>query len=385
LWAVARATEAAGAGDGDGGGRLAFAWAGAALGLALASHVLSVLLVPVAGLWILWRHPGPRRRRLAALALVGAVAGIVAFLLWPWLWPDPLVRVARVVRRVATYRVDLPVLYLGRIHPGADPPWHYTAVSLLTSAPVSYTLAAGLGAVTALRKGAPAGRRALGGLALLWLLVPGTVDLLTSTRYDGVRHLLVVLPSLALLAGLGLDRLWTLAGGGGPEPSGWRGKTAARVAITLAAGAWLWVLADLVRYHPYQDAYLNLPVRAALDRPPEELFEPEYWGSSYKEGAEWLNVHAEPGAVVEVPVARWCAAPYLDPGLVLEGPEWLEGPGPGDDGARVRKAGPRYLMVMTRKALYTPRVREVRASQRPVFTVERLGATLLEIYNLPIR
>ncbi len=375
LWAVSRATRSAG----DGGGATPFAWAGGALGLALSSHVLSVLLVPMAGLWVLSRHPGSRRRRVADLAILFGVAGAVAFLLWPWLWPEPLIRTARVVRRAATYSVELPILYLGRIYPRADPPWHYTAVSLLAATPVSFTLAAGWGAVTALRDGARTAARSLGVLALLWLLVPFVADLFTGARYDGVRHLLVVLPALALLAGLGLDRIWTLAAPG----SRWRG--AARAALALAAAAWLWVLADLARYHPYQDAYLNAPVRTALGRPAEEVFEVEYWGSTYKQGAEWLNARAEPGAVVEVPVARWCAAPYLDPDLVLAGPEWPGGPGGGKVAAETGASGPRYLMLMTRKAFYTPRVREVRATQEPVFTVERLGATLLEVYRLPIR
>jgi hypothetical protein len=374
VWAVARATRAVR----EGAGRGAFGWAGAAVGLAFASHVLSALLVPVAGLWLLWRHPGPVRRRLAALAVLFGAAAAVAFLLWPWLWGDPLIRTARIVRRVATYEVPIAVLYLGRIYAAAATPWHYFLGSLLAATPVAFTLAALLGAGEAFRSRSPGDARPRDGrpeapshlavLALLWLAVPVAVEAFAGARYDGVRHLLVVLPALALLAGVGLDRLLALARTAVAPPAA---RAAARAAAVAAAGAWLWLLADLARYHPYQDAYLNAAVRAALDRPAEEVFELEYWGSSLKEGAAWLNANAPPGSRVLVPVAAHCAVPYLARDLVLVAPDpptaWAEAD---------------YQMAITRRAFYTPQVHQVRKRGRPVFTIERPGGTLLETYRL---
>ncbi|HUP42446.1 MAG TPA: glycosyltransferase family 39 protein [Thermoanaerobaculia bacterium] len=378
LWAVARATRA----DRE---WAPFAWAGAAMGLAFASHVLAALLVPIAAAWVLWRRPGALRRRLAALALLFAVAGAVAFLLWPWLWPDPVIRTARVLRRIATYRVEIDVLYLGRVYPWADPPWHYFLVHLLASTPVAFTLSAVLGAWKAVRRGSTQDRQdegreevrrgdPLARFSLLWLVIPITIEAFAGARYDGVRHLLVVLPALALLAGVGLDRLLGLARQGGPAPP----RLFARLALGLAAVAWGWLAVDLVRYHPYQDAYLNPPVRAAAGRSAPELFELEYWGASFKEGAAWLNRHAPPGSRVLVPIAPHCAAPYLDPGLVLVAPDPDVTPPETDPEAD-------YLMAMTRTAMDTPGMREVRARREPVFTVTRLGSTLLEVYRLDVR
>ena len=388
LWAVARATRAAGE-------RAPFARAGAALGLAFASHVLAALLVPIAGVWVLWRRPGPLRRRLAALAVLFAAAGAVAFLLWPWLWPDPLIRTARVLRRIATYRVEIDVLYLGRVYPWADPPWHYFLVNLLASTPVAVTLTALLGAWTAFRRGSaenegrvevpssPPGeeervrvRRGdrLARFALLWLAVPVAIEAFAGARYDGVRHLMVVLPALALLAALGLEQLLELARRSDPPPP----RLLARLALGLAAASWGWLAVDLVRYHPYQDAYLDPAVRAAVGRAAPELFELEYWGASFKEGAAWLNEHAPPGSRVLVPIAPHCAAPYLDPDLVLVAPDPTVAPPEEDFEAD-------YLMAMTRTAMDTPQMREVRAGREPVFTVTRLGSTLLEVYRLDVR
>lgn len=381
LWALDRALAGS---ERVGRVRLgAFAAAGAALGFAFASHVLSALLAPMAVAWVAHRLPAHRgwRRRdlLRGLATMGAVAGAVTFALWPWLWAEPLVRSARVVRRVLTFSLDVEVLYLGRLYPHADPPFHYFTVLLVVATP-AVVLAAVLGGIAGLRRAAPRGHRRLALLAVLWAGIPMGVEAFTGARYDGVRHLLVVLPGLALLAGIGLDRLCNaLAASSAPR------RRIAQVASILAGAAFLWLGLDLVRYHPYQDAYLNAPTRgvlALLDLPPEEVFELEYWGNTYKEGAEWLNAHARDGAVIHVPLARWCAEPYLEPDLFLEGPRWdLEPSGEDDRAPPPGHEGPEYLMFMTRESLLAPELEAYRRDHQPVHTVERLGATLLEIYR----
>lgn len=370
VWAIVGAA--------DRGTRGAFALAGAVVGLAFASHVLAALLVPLAAAWVAGaelaaerRPPRDRwREAFLRLAILFAVAAVVTFLLWPWLWGDPVIRTARALRRVALYPVGLPVLYLGKIYPDAHPPFHYGVVSLLVATPVLFTLAAAGGAAVVWVRRAGRGRRRLAALALLWVAVLVVPEALASSRYDGARHLLPVLPAVALLAGLGLDRglagLATLWHRRGVAP-----RAAAAGAVVLLVAWWGWGLADLVRLHPYEDAYLNLPTRRALERPPEEVFELEYWGSSYKEGAEWLDAHAADDAVVLVPIASWCAAPWLDGRFSLVEADSYPATG-----------RPRYLMTMTREGFYTPEVRRVRRTLSPVFTIRRGRATLLEIYRL---
>jgi hypothetical protein len=247
-------------------------------------------------------------------------------------------------------------------------------------------------------------RSGLAVLALLWLLVPVTVEALTSARYDGVRHLLCVLPALAILAGLGIDDLWRRATAADRRPV--RPvrpmRTVAGAALVLVAASWLWALVDLARYHPYQDAYLNAATRRALvlaDRRPEEVFELEYWGAAYKEGAEWLAARAaareeEPrGPVrVRVPFAAWCAPPFVGPEVRVTGRPWLDGragalgvhPLPIEGYASTDPgADPGYLMLIPRRSFLGPDVLDARSDLEPVHTVERLGATLLEIYDLP--
>jgi hypothetical protein len=79
-----------------------------------------------------------------------------------------------------------------------------------------------------------------------------------------------------------------------------------------------------------------------------------------------------PGAAaVLVPLAAHVAFHYLDPRFTLVTTDHVED-----------YDGPRYMMLMTRKALYTKRIQDVRARLQPIFTIRRQKATLLEIYRL---
>ncbi len=294
-----------------------------------------------------WRSFGPLaagsgawRRRLAGLLLAGAVATAVALLLWPWLWPAPLSRALFVLHRIREFDVPMRVLYLGQTYRPSELPWHYGWLSLLMATPVPVVLASVAGVVAACRRG-PVTR--LCRLAASWLALLLLADLLAPARYDGARHLLPALPALALLAAGGVfgigHALWR------------RGSAARRAAVALGAvfAASLLALAvELAAIHPYADAYLNRPTRLALGDEAQHRVELEYWGASYKEGAEWLAAHAPRGAFVLVPLGPHAAAPFLAGRFTLV----------PHDGWR-DASRPHYLMLMTREAWYTPRLRRL--------------------------
>jgi hypothetical protein len=137
--------------------------------------------------------------------------------------------------------------------------------------------------------------------------------------------------------------------------------------------AFAYTTVEMIRIHPYHNAYLNEVTNAWLPGNAEDMFEVEYWQQPYKEGAEWLNAYAEPDA--EVYVAFWpnCAEPYLkrksrpleDHELVLF-----------EDRTQVR-----YLMVTTRKAMYREPIEAIVRTYEPIFTVRRQKGTLLKVYS----
>ncbi|HXT21888.1 MAG TPA: hypothetical protein VN923_14140, partial [Thermoanaerobaculia bacterium] len=348
------------------------------------------LLAPLAVVWLLvaGASGAPLRRRLAGLLLAAASAAPVAVLLYPWLWPSPWQRVLEVVTHVRSFDLRMPVLYLGELYWPNALPWHYGLVSLLIATPVPLLIAALAGIGCALR-GGPAAR--LCRLAALWLGLFLLADLLAPARYDGARHLLPALPALALLAASGvyavamaLARSTLATGAPIPEldrsaatpsrreaPPPTAGRRALLVLGVVFAATLLVLSLELAAIHPYADAYLNAPARWLLGPEAQHQVELEYWGSSYKEGAEWLARHAPPGAFVLVPIGAHAAAPSLVGRFELVPHDGWR------DGSR-----PQYLMVITREAWYSPRLRQIVATQRPLFTVRRQGSTLLAIYRV---
>ncbi|HEV8238624.1 MAG TPA: universal stress protein [Thermoanaerobaculia bacterium] len=345
-------------------GRLVdFALLGAAAGAALAHHVSALLLAPFALSWTIAAGAGPWRRRLGGLLLAGVVAAAVALLLWPWLWPAPWERALMLWRKVHEFDVPMKVLYLGRIYRPTELPWHYGWLSLAMATPVPLLLASLAGVAAALR-GGPAAR--LCRLAGLWLGLLLLADLVAPARYDGARHLLPALPALALLAAGGVYTVGLAL---------WRSEARARRAAlalgALFAASLVVVAIDLAAIHPYADAYLNAPARLALGPEAQRCVELEYWGASYKEGAEWLTAHAPRDSFVLVPLGSHAAAPFLADRFTLV----------PHDGS-YDTTHPQYLMLMMREAWFTPRLARIAATQRPVFTVRRQDSTLLAIYRV---
>ena len=334
--------------------------AGLGLGLALASHVLSVFAIFIAAVWMLAVGKGAWRQRFLRLATVAAVAAPTALICWPWLWAETGARLQWMVEHLTSFTPDEVVLYLGTLYPRADPPWHYSPVLLAASTPLLFLITASIGAFQ-IRPGA-AGRR-LAQLALLWVAVLLVSDLLAPSHYGGVRHLLPILPPMAGLVALGINTVWERIRSGSRLAGSLLG-------IALAAGS-VALAVDLVRSHPYHDAYLNVVGRFVWADEPERSLELEVWGGVYKEGAEWLLEHAERGGAVVVPIASHCTLPYLEDRMPVY--EML----PSEVEER-----PIYLMVMTRVSEYTPLIRRATEQLDPIFSVRRGNATYLEIYRL---
>ncbi|MGH0029570.1 MAG: hypothetical protein ACQGVC_07255 [Myxococcota bacterium] len=360
-WAVVAASRRPGAGRVLG--------AAALFGVALTTRVSALLLPVILGAWLWLRRRDVLAREVRWIAVGGAASLAFAALCFPALWVHGPGVFAEAARGLDVLRgLDVEVLYLGELHRWTGLPWHFSAVHLLATLPPAHLVLL-LAAVPALRDRdeEERGKADAGWLALLWVLALFGADLFAPLHYDGIRHLLAALPAVALLAACGAE--WCFA---------WlerRGRR--RTALALAGLAVCATTLELAVMHPYQTAYLNPVARAFAGDRPEEWIEVEYWGAPYKEGSAWLDRHAEPHAVVHFvigggqrageDVARY----YLDRRVVRGGNLRIF----QDTGT------PQYLIFITRKAWYDEFVRDVRARYEPVFTVERGGATLLEIYS----
>jgi hypothetical protein len=142
-----------------------------------------------------------------------------------------------------------------------------------------------------------------------------------------LRHFLFLLPGIALLAGYGAACLIRLVQ-----------RTNLRLLVTF--GLVIMVsqsLVPIIRLHPYQYCYFNALTGGLLGA--EGRYETDYWVTSYKEAAEWINAQARkqfPGdqqafvLVAANSLSIACAQYYLDKsmgiGKVLQ--SGLRGPMP---------------------------------------------------------
>lgn len=114
-------------------------------------------------------------------------------------------------------------------------------------------------------------------LGLQLLLIPTLAALRNSNLYDADRHLLFMVPPLAVFAVMGFERLQTLPTARPP----WRGPRvwALGLVTLLVVGQ---VLDDLL-LHPYQLAYFNEIARHRLNHTNTAV---EYWSVSAKEAVQ---------------------------------------------------------------------------------------------------
>ncbi len=265
--------------------------AAAALGLTAGIRVLGWMAGALIA-WFAWREY--RQRALWPLALYILAAFAVMYLTWPYLWGEPLLRLLITLRLMLTFPWPGQVLFAGRYYAGNETPPSYlpTLMALQTTEPALLLALAGL----VLLLWQAARRRPqteLGQIVLLWFGLPLAAAMFGNAYlYDNFRQFLFLLPPLFLLAGRALEALWERL----PRPA-W----AALCALSLLPG-----LAGVLSLHPYQYIYYNSltgGVGGAFRR-----YEMDYWGTSFRAAADFLNRSAPPGARVVVwgpPTTFW--------------------------------------------------------------------------------
>jgi hypothetical protein len=268
-------------------------WVLAGLGLALAVttkldglFLLPMILIPWAVRTCRSDHRWSELGNLAWL-LVSAVGFI--FLLWPELWVDPL----RLFRSAVDFSGDFrnkDTVYLGHSYPMSRLPWHYIPLNLVSVTPVLWLVAVGIGAVWSLVRVFQWRAAFAHALVWCWILTPVLPRLLPGiTRYDGMRHVFLMVPALALLAAFGVDQLLSL------RP----GRAVARLLPVLGCGALAWSGWQVAECHPCEAFYLNEVVRATIPGPRlADYFDFSGWGTLHTQGVGWINAHAPPWATV---------------------------------------------------------------------------------------
>lgn len=237
--------------------------AGAAVwGLALATK-FNAVYVPI--IWGIWGIRGIKGRRVIGVLGVGLVT---AFLVWPYLWSDPIGRALEVVRYFTTVGQGYHAFWNGVVYRvGAGKAlWWYPWANLVLVTPIPMLILAVIGGIRAIRE------RKTYGILLIWLVVPMLRAFLPSAAfYDGLRHFLEVLPAWALLAAMGLGEL-------------------KKYSFFLAPFVVVQLLFINATYFPYSTGYYNFFAKDANVR-----FDRDIEALSVKEGVDYL--HKKYGAI----------------------------------------------------------------------------------------
>jgi hypothetical protein len=326
--------------------------AGVLLGCALATKANALFLPFVPFAYLLATR---RRERAAWLRLVAAcILGVAVMIaLWPWLWSDPLGRLYENLRYLTARAND--TLPEARTSP--------LAVVLLTTQPL-FLLLVPFGLFAVVRRKEWFLLCWLGVIALR-LTLPGSIN------FDGVRHFLELFPPLALAAALAIERL------------------RARVALTIALVAIIPGVAGIIRMHPFENAYWNVfagGLRGAASRHIPQWG--EYWGTSYRQGIDWLNHNAPPHSAIAVPIAEQTVAlvapTRLRPDLELVRYNPAVPPYDRDRLPHLvarAKRQPVFIMFITREDAANELTQVAERQLQPVAEWSRDGVALLRIYD----
>ena len=293
-------------------------WCGAMAGLLVNLRIMGVVLfavVLVFRLWAWFRAEGAAaRRRAAATGGVFALwGGLALFISLPYLWGDPIGRLAEMPAVLS----DRPTVYLelfrGQVFSSAALPWDYVLRWFaISQPPVTLLLgllgmgALGLAVWSAFRRGArarPAGLGvAWGGaelrfgvlLATCFALPLVAFVLLRPNTYDDWRHFYFLHGPFCLLATFALMGLRQLPTRGAQRK--WVGGAAC--ALT-AAGLGV-VVVQMAQIHPHQYLYFNLLEDRKTPERLNERYEMDYWHMALRQGYEHLLRREPPAALINM-------------------------------------------------------------------------------------
>lgn len=264
---------------------LSFILASLLLGVTTSTRILG----PLAGVivaYYAWKVKG--KKSIPTIAIYAVLAVITMYVTWPYLWPNPPARLVESLQVMSQYPWKGQVLFNGQFYSSTDLPLAYIPVLLVIqfTEPVWILFLLGL---PALRKN----HMALIS-TLLWFVLP-VIGLILSRAplYDNTRQIFFILPPVFLAAGMGVDTVF-----------GWLNQPKVKTGIAV-----LLILPGLIAgvgLHPYEYVYYN----HLIDNP-SGRFELDYWASSYRESANWLNENAPANAQVIVGDPQHIAELYL--------------------------------------------------------------------------
>ncbi len=204
---------------------------------------------------------------IAIIALLGLLVHVSTV---PYLGVSPFTHMGDLLNNAKEFPAHIEVLFMGTRYASTDLPWYYLPIFICVTTPLSIVALAGVGIVH--------NNNSLLRTIMITALVTnfGLVLILDPVLYNGIRHMLYLLPIVSMLAAFGF--IWLV------RKKRWR-----RAIIVIASFNAAFIITQYAILHPYQYVYFNaltgwLPGAHGK-------FDIDYWTASSKEAVEWLQLN----------------------------------------------------------------------------------------------
>ncbi len=225
----------------------------------------------------------------------------------PYLLAHPISGLVDMVTASQKFPQILPLLFDGKIYYSNNLRWYYLPKYIAITTPLITLGLFALGNLFILLK-----KRTLPYLfilALFWIPLAMSA-LLKPVLYDGWRHFLFVYAPFVIVATVGTWQAFAVLP-----------RKLTYLAISIISIGILLPLAAMIQLHPYEYTYFN-EVTGGI-KGAYQKYEIDYWGESFKETTEWINIHqkqfaSKDGITYVKPCVHMLAEPYLAPKVKID-------------------------------------------------------------------
>ncbi len=249
---------------------------------------IPAIIIPVVGLLFYGIEMIVSKKNYTRQLITG-VMFIIIFIIftiffWPVLWEHPWLNFKAAYNTMAHFQWPGSVFYFGKPIQSTNIPWHYIPVWIGVTTPIFYSLLFISGLVATLillvkkiriREYSTELRLALISTSLFFAPLVSVI-LLHSVLYDGWRQMYFIYGPFLLLAIIGFISMYRLVAN---YHFYGRHILISLVVVSLGVTS-VW----MIHNHPFQNVYFNFLVRN-----PNETFELDYWGLSYRQAWEYLK------------------------------------------------------------------------------------------------
>jgi hypothetical protein len=265
-------------------------------GIALGMRVLGLIVLTYVGFAIAIYLPqagpddGHTRRRFVIESLLRTLPAVVAayivmILAWPWAALAPLNPI-RGLLAFSEFHYEIRTALAGRIYDMADVPRLYVPIYILIRVPLLTLFGAAFAMMSALslHRATASTRLQCRDISLLsaTIIFPLACQVVGhGPAFTGLRHFLFVIPPLAALAGIGLDKALTALAA--------RGRLFVSGGLAFVTACFLSNAATLVRLHPDEYLFYNAAVGGLAGA--SRRYDLDYWFNSMPEAINKLEAY----------------------------------------------------------------------------------------------